>query len=408
MNILVVNAGSSSLKYQLIDSETNVVAAKGLCERIGLEGSLIQHKQLIKDIKVKKEAPMKDHADAMKLVVEALTDSEIGCIKDMNEIHAIGHRVVHGGSFFSGSILMTDDVLAKLKLCRAFAPLHTDAHLMGIQGCLETMPGKPQVFVFDTAFHQTMEPEAYTYTLPREYFDKYGIRRYGAHGTSHRYVSAEMAKLLNKPVEETKIVTCHIGNGSSISAVKGGKVMDTSMGFTPLAGVEMGTRCGDIDPSVVTYIMDKDGLTPAEMDTIMNKKSGFLGVTGFSSDSRDVEEAYMAGPSDPNYEGAKLAMDVLKHQIKKYIGSYAAIMNGLDAVVFTAGIGENSSILREMVCSDMEYLGIKLDKEANNAAVHLPDAAKITTEDSPVAVYVIPTNEELVIAKDTAAIIATL
>ena len=408
MNILVVNAGSSSLKYQLIDSETNVVAAKGICERIGGEGSLIQHKQLIKDIKVKKEAPMKDHADAMKFVIDALTDSEIGCIKDMNEIHAIGHRVVHGGAYFSGSILMTEDVLEKLKLCRAFAPLHTDAHLMGIQGCLETMPGKPQVFVFDTAFHQTMEPEAYTYALPKEYYEKYGIRRYGAHGTSHRYVSAEMAKLLDKPVEETKIVTCHIGNGSSISAVKGGKVMDTSMGFTPLAGVEMGTRCGDIDPSVVTYIMDKEGLTPAQMDNIMNKKSGFLGVTGFSSDSRDIENAYLAGPSDANYEGAKLSMDVLKHQIKKYIGSYAAIMNGLDAVVFTAGIGENSSILREMVCSDMEYLGIKLDKDANNAAVHLSDAAKITTEDSPVAVYVIPTNEELVIAKDTAAIIASL
>ena len=405
MNILVVNAGSSSLKYQLIDSETNVVAAKGICERIGGEGSLIQHKQLIKDIKVKKEAPMKDHADAMKLVVEALTDSEIGCIKDMNEIHAIGHRVVHGGSYFSGSILMTEDVLAKLKLCRAFAPLHTDAHLMGIQGCLETMPGKPQVFVFDTAFHQTMEPEAYMYALPKEYFDKYGIRRYGAHGTSHRYVSAEMAKLLDKPLEETKIITCHIGNGSSISAVKGGKVMDTSMGFTPLAGVEMGTRCGDIDPSVVTYIMDKDGLTPAEMDNIMNKKSGFLGVTGFSSDSRDVEDAYMAGPSDKNYEGAKLAMDVLKHQIKKYIGSYTAIMNGLDAVVFTAGIGENNTALREAVCTDMEYLGIKIDKEVNAKAKRQPNIVKLSTDDSKVAVYLIPTNEELVIAKDTETIV---
>ena len=400
MNILVVNAGSSSLKYQLIDSETNVVSAKGLCERIGLEGSLIQHKQLIKDIKIKKEAPMKDHADAMKLVVEALTDSEIGCIKDMNEIQAIGHRVVHGGAYFSGSILMTEDVLEKLKLCRAFAPLHTDAHLMGIQGCLEIMPNTPQVFVFDTAFHQTMKPEAYMYALPMEYYEKYGIRRYGAHGTSHRYVSAEMAKLLNKPVEETKIVTCHIGNGSSISAVKGGKVLDTSMGFTPLAGVEMGTRCGDIDPSVVTYIMDKDNLTPAEMDNIMNKKSGFLGVTGFSSDSRDVEDAYMAGPSDKNFEGAKLAMDVLKHQIKKYIGSYAAIMNGLDAVVFTAGIGENSSILREMVCTDMEYLGIKINEELNMNAPR-GTTVELTAEGSKVRVLIIPTNEELMIAKDT-------
>ena len=408
MNILVVNAGSSSLKYQLIDTDTNVVAAKGICERIGGEGSVIQHKQLIKDIKIKKEAPMKDHSDAMKLVVEALTDKEVGCISDMNEIQAIGHRVVHGGAYFSGSILMTEDVLAKLKLCRAFAPLHTDAHLMGIQGCLETMPDKPQVFVFDTAFHQTMEPEAYMYALPMEYYEKYGIRRYGAHGTSHRYVSAEMAKLLDKPLEETKIVTCHIGNGSSISAVKGGKVVDTSMGFTPLAGVEMGTRCGDIDPSVVTYIMDKDGLNAAQMDNIMNKKSGFLGVAGFSSDSRDIEDALIAGPTHENYERAKLAYDILKHQIKKYIGGYAAVMNGLDAVVFTAGIGENSTILREMVCRDLEYLGIKLDVAKNNATVHMPDAEKITTEDSPVAVYVIPTNEELVIAKDTAAIIASL
>jgi len=408
MNILVVNAGSSSLKYQLIQSETGVATAKGICERIGGEGALIDHKQLEKGLRIKLESPMANHADAMKLVVKYLTDAEYGCIASMDEIHAIGHRVVHGGAYFSASILLNEDVLAKLKLCRDFAPLHTDAHLMGIQGCLETMPGKPQVLVFDTAFHQTMAPEAYVYALPYKYYENYGIRRYGAHGTSHRYVSAEMAKLLDKPVKETKIVTCHIGNGSSISAVKGGKVMDTSMGFTPLAGVEMGTRCGDIDPALVPYIMDKEGISADEMNNIMNKKSGFLGVTGFSSDSRDVEDAYMAGPSNKNFEGAKLAMDVLKHQIKKYIGSYAAIMNGLDAVVFTAGIGENSSILREMVCTDMEYLGIKLDKAVNDATVHLPDATKISTEDSSVAVYVIPTNEELVIAKDTAAIIASM
>ena len=408
MNILVVNAGSSSLKYQLIDSETNVVSANGLCERIGLEGSLIQHKQLIKDIKVKKEAPMKDHADAMKLVVEALTDSEIGCIKDMNEIHAIGHRVVHGGSYFSGSILMTEDVLEKLKLCRAFAPLHTDAHLMGIQGCLETMPGKPQVFVFDTAFHQTMEPEAYTYALPREYFEKYGIRRYGAHGTSHRYVSAEMAKLLDKPVEETKIITCHIGNGSSISAVKGGKVIDTSMGFTPLAGIEMGTRCGDIDPAIVPFIMEKENLTPAEINDVMNKKSGFIGISGFSSDSRDLESAIEEGESNPNFERASLAVNMLKHQIKKFIGAYAAAMNGLDAIVFTAGIGENNPHLREIVCEDMEFFGVEFDKAVNAAANHPSEAVKLSKDTSKVAVYVIPTNEELVIAQDTAAIVSAL
>ena len=405
MNILVVNAGSSSLKYQLIQSDTGVASAKGICERIGAEGSLIDHKQLEKGLRVKFESPMANHADAMKLVIQYLTDKEYGCISSMDEIHAIGHRVVHGGSYFSGSILLNDDVLEKLKLCRDYAPLHTDAHLMGFQGCLETMPGKPQVLVFDTAFHQTMEPEAYVYALPYEYYEKYGIRRYGMHGTSHRYVSGEMAKLLNKPIEETKIVTCHIGNGSSITAVKGGKVVDTSMGFTPLAGVEMGTRCGDIDPAIVPYIMEKEGLTADQINAIMNKKSGFLGITGFSSDSRDLEDAIAAGPSDPNYERSCLAVNILKHQLKKYIGSYAALMNGLDAVVFTAGIGENNASLRELVCSDMEFFGIRLNKEANDAAVHKPDSIRISTDDSKVAVYVIPTNEELVIAKDTAAFV---
>ena len=408
MNILVVNAGSSSLKYQLIDTDTDVVAAKGICERIGMDGSRIEHKQVIKGLKTQYDFPMKDHADAMKMVVKYLTDAEYGCIKDMNEIQAIGHRVVHGGSFFSGSILMTEDVLEKLELCREFAPLHTVAHLMGIKGCLETMPGKPQILVFDTAFHQTMEPEAYIYALPYKYYEKYGIRRFGMHGTSHRYVSGEMAKLLGKPVEETKIVTCHIGNGSSITAVKGGKVMDTSMGFTPLAGVEMGTRCGDIDPAIVTYLMDKEDMSCEKINNVMNKESGFLGISGFSSDSRDIEDAIKAGPSDPNYEKSLLAVNILKHQIKKYIGSYAAIMNGLDAVVFTAGIGENSPMLRELILNDMDFIGIELDAEANKLAFRRSDATKISTESSKVNVYVIPTNEELVIAKDTAAIVATL
>ncbi len=405
MNILVVNAGSSSLKYQLIDTDTNTLYAKGICERIGAEGALIEHKQIEKGLKVKKESPMKDHADAMKLVVEHLTDPEVGCISSMDEIQAIGHRVVHGGAYFSQSILMTDEVLEKIKLCRDFAPLHTDAHLMGFKGCLEIMPGKPQVLVFDTAFHQTMAPEAYVYALPYEYYEKYGIRRYGMHGTSHRYVSGEMAKLLNKPVEETKIVTCHIGNGSSITAVKGGKVMDTSMGFTPLAGVEMGTRCGDIDPAIVPYIMERDGLSASEINNIMNKKSGFLGVAGVS-DARDLEDAINEGPSNPNYEKCLLAVNILKHQLKKYIGSYAAVMNGLDAVVFTAGIGENSTMLRKMVCEDMEFFGIELDEEQNLKAFRKGDPTKISKEDSKVAVWVIPTNEELVIAKDTAAIVA--
>ncbi len=406
MNILVVNAGSSSLKYQLIDTDTGTLYAKGLCERIGGNGSSIEHKQLIKDLKVKQESPLKNHADAMKLVVAHLTDPQVGCVASMDEIQAIGHRVVHGGAYFSESILLTDDVLEKLKLCRDFAPLHTDAHLMGIQGCLEIMPNKPQVLVFDTAFHQTMAPEAYVYALPYSYYEKYGIRRYGMHGTSHRYVGAEMTKLLNKPIEETKIVTCHIGNGSSISAIKGGKVLDTSMGFTPLAGVEMGTRCGDIDPAIITYIMENDQLTAAQMNDLMNKKSGFLGVSGFSSDSRDLEAAIANGPSDPHYERSVLAVNILKHNIKKYIGAYTALMNGLDAVVFTAGLGENNEKLRERVCENMEFFGIELDKVANDTAPHDSSIKKISTDSSKVAVYIIPTNEELVIAQDTAAIVA--
>ena len=408
MNILVVNAGSSSLKYQLIDSVTGVASAKGLCERIGANGSCIEHKNLVKGTKSKLESPMKDHADAMKLVVNYLTDKEVGVIESMDEIGAIGHRVVHGGSYFSKSILLNDDVLAKLELCKDFAPLHTIAHLMGIKGCLDTMPNKPQVLVFDTSFHQTMEPEAYMYALPYKYYSEYGIRRYGFHGTSHRYVSAEMAKILGKPIEETKIITCHIGNGSSITAVKGGKVMDTSMGFTPLAGVEMGTRCGDIDPAIVTLIMEKENMTPAEVNDMMNKKSGFLGITGVSSDSRDVEDAIAAGPENPNYEKALLAVNILKHQIKKYIGSYAAVMNGLDAVVFTAGIGENSIMLREMVCEDLEFFGIELDKDANKLAFRRSEPTKISKDGGRVSVYVIPTNEELVIARDTAAIVSAL
>ena len=408
MNVLVVNAGSSSLKYQLFDTETNTVFSKGICERIGGEGSLIDHKQLVKDLRVKKEVPMPTHADAMKYVVEALTDAEHGCIKSMDEIEAVGHRIVHGGAFFSESTLLTDEVLEKLKLCYDFAPLHTGAHIQGIQGCLAVMPNKPQVLVFDTAFHQTMAPEAYMYALPYRMYENYGIRRYGAHGTSHRFVAAEMIKILGKPAEETKIVTCHIGNGSSISAVKGGKVMDTSMGFTPLAGVEMGTRCGDIDPAVVTYMMDKEDLTTAQVNNLMNKESGFLGISGFSSDSRDLEDAIAQGPSCENYEKSNLAVNILKHHIKKYIGAYAAIMNGLDAVVFTAGIGENNPHLREIICEDMEYYGIEINKELNAKTLRQPNIVKLSTENSKVAVYLIPTNEELVIAKDTEKIVSAL
>ncbi len=405
MNILVVNAGSSSLKYQLIETEGHTVLAKGLCERIGTSGSQIEHKQVKKGLKAEVAYPIKDHSAAMKLVVKYLTDPEYGCISDMNEIHAIGHRIVHGGAFFSRSLLLTDHVYEKLELCRAYAPLHTEAHLMGIKGCLDNIPGKPQVLVFDTAFHQTMEPEAYMYALPYEYYEKYGIRRYGMHGTSHRYVSGETAKLLGKPIEETKIITCHIGNGSSVTAINGGKVVDTSMGFTPLAGLTMGTRCGDIDPAIVPFIMEKEGLTYHGVDNVMNKKSGFLGLTGYSSDSRDLENAIGMGPSSPNYEKSLLAVNMLKHQLKKFIGGYAAIMNGADAIVFTAGIGENSIMLRDMVCTDLEFLGVEFDKEANKLAFRRSEPTKISTDNSKVAVYVVPTNEELVIAMDTEEIV---
>ena len=407
MKILVVNAGSSSLKYQVLEPDTGTLFAKGICEAIGnTDASMITHQQVIKDIKIKDQPyPMENHAVALKLVVEKLLDPEVGCISSMDEIEAVGHRVVHGGAFFSESMLLTDDVLEKLKLCHDFAPLHTPAHIQGIQGCLAVMPDKPQVLVFDTAFHQSMAPEAYVYALPYELYEKYGVRRYGAHGTSHRFVAGEMCKILGR-TEGTKIVTCHIGNGSSISAVKDGKVMDTSMGFTPLAGVEMGTRCGDIDPALVPFMMEKLGLDGAGVNNLMNKKSGFLGISGFSSDSRDLESAISAGPSDPHYERANLAVNILKFQLKKYIGAYSAVMNGLDAVVFTAGIGENNPHLREIVCEDMEYFGIKINKELNAKMLRQSNIVKLSTNDSKVAVYLIPTNEELVIARDTAAIVS--
>ena len=405
MNVLVVNAGSSSLKYQLFDTQTATVYAKGICERIGTEGSLIEHKHLIKGLKVEESHAMPTHAEAMKFVVEKLLDPEYGCISSMDEIEAVGHRVVHGGAFFSESVILTDEVLEKLKLCHDFAPLHTPAHIQGIQGCLAVMPDKPQVLVFDTAFHQSMAPEAYMYALPYELYEKYGVRRYGAHGTSHRFVAGEMAKILGR-IEGTKIVTCHIGNGSSISAVKDGKVVDTSMGFTPLAGVEMGTRCGDIDPAIVPFMMEKLNLSTSEVNDLMNKKSGFLGVTsGYSSDSRDLEKAIEEGPSNPNYEKSNLAVNMLKNHIKKFIGAYTAEMNGLDAVVFTAGIGENNPHLREIVCEDMEYFGIKINKELNAKMLRQPNIVKLSTDDSKVAVYLIPTNEELVIARDTEALV---
>ncbi|MDD4772770.1 MAG: acetate kinase [Eubacteriales bacterium] len=399
MKVLVVNAGSSSLKYQLFNTETNNVDAKGICERIGIDGR-IEHSTSLMEEKIKCDMPMPNHSVATRIVVEFLTDPEVGCITDMSEIEAVGHRIVHGGDYFSESCLVDDSVIAKLELCVDIAPLHTSPHLMGIRGCMEVMPGIPQVVVFDTAFHQTMPSKAYFYPIPYTLYEKYKIRRYGFHGTSHRYVSHIMCDILGR-VENTKIVTCHIGNGSSISAVKDGKVIDTSMGFTPLDGVEMGTRCGSIDPSIVTFIMKHENIDPDDMNDFMNKQCGFLGVSGKYADSRDIEKAILEGDKK-----SLLAANILAYQIQKYIGSYAAAMNGLDAVVFTAGMGENNPELRTRVCTNMEYFGIELDAEINEAAHHQSNIVKLSTDASRVGVYLIPTNEELVIASETQKIVS--
>ena len=400
MKVLVVNAGSSSLKYQLFDTDASEVLAKGNCERIGIEGSRISHKNA-NGAAYESVQPIANHSDAMKLVVSALISAEHGCIGSVDEIEAIGHRVVHGGAYFTESVLVNDEVLSTLEKCTAYAPLHTPAHIMGIKGCKAAMPEVPEVLVFDTAFHQSMAPEAYMYGVSYDMYEDYQIRRYGAHGTSHRYVSGEMIKLLGR-TEGTKIVTCHIGNGSSISAVKDGRCVDTSMGFTPLDGIIMGTRCGAIDPAIVPFIMEKKGFTPAEMDNYMNKKCGFAGISGVGSDSRDVEKAMNEGN-----ERAKLTFDMLCYQIKKYIGAYSAAMGGLDAIVFTAGIGEHTPYIRANALSGLEYLGIKLDSE-RNTFVHSSTPVKLSAEDSAVAVYMIPTNEELVIAQDTEKIVKSM
>ena len=405
MKILVVNAGSSSLKYQLFDMERGDILAKGICERIAIDGK-ITHK-LPDGRKIEMDLDMPNHAVATKILVDTLTNADYGCIKDMSEIEAVGHRVVHGGPYFFESSLVTPEVMEKLRQCVDFAPLHTPAHLMGIDGCTAVMPNVPQVLVFDTAVPTTQPKKASTYAIKYEDAEEYQIRRYGAHGTSHRFVSAEMAKLLDKPVEETKIITCHIGNGSSISAVKGGKCVDTSMGFTPLDGVEMGTRCGSIDPAIVPYLMKKKNFTPDQVANYMNKECGFLGVSGISSDSRDIEAAILENDGIRS-ERAALAANVLAYQIQKYIGSYTAAMNGLDAIVFTAGMGENNTELRERVCTDMEFFGIELDKEANAKAHHQSNIVKLSTDNSKVAVWLIPTNEELMIARDTEEIVKAL
>lgn len=389
MKVLVINAGSSSLKYQLIDMNTKELMAKGLCERIGIDGSLLKHTPAGKDA-VKIEKPMPSHSDAINLVIEALVSKEHGVIADMSEIKAVGHRVVHGGEHFSSSVIITEEVKEILKECSVLAPLHNPANLIGIEACEQAMPGVPQVAVFDTAFHQTMPAEAYTYALPYEYYEKYKVRRYGFHGTSHYYVSKRAAEMLGKPIEELNIITCHLGNGSSLAAVKGGKCIDTSMGFTPLAGVEMGTRCGDIDPAIIPFIMEKEGITIDEMNTIMNKKSGVDGVSGISSDFRDVE-----GAANNGNERAKLALDIFAYTVKRYIGMYMAALGRVDAIVFTAGVGENSSEMRERIISGLDAYGIKIDAEKNKVR---GKEADISALDATVKTLVVPTNEELTIA----------
>ena len=396
MNILVINAGSSSLKYQLLNPETEEVLAKGLCERIGIDGKFTykpEGKQAIKDADV----AMPTHSEAIKAVLDALVDAENGVIASMKEIDAVGHRVVHGGEKFAKSVLLTDEVMAAIEECNPLAPLHNPANIIGIKACQDLMPGTPMVAVFDTAFHQTMPPVAYTYALPYEYYENDSVRRYGFHGTSHKYVSQRAAAMLGKPIEELKLVSCHLGNGSSVTAIDGGKSVDTSMGFTPLAGLPMGTRCGDIDAGIMEYLMNKHGMDITEMLNIMNKKSGVLGISGVSSDFRDLETAASEGNTR-----AALAVEAFEYSVRKLIGSYAAVMGGVDAVIFTAGVGENGIGNRANIVKGLEFMGIKMDAEKNKVRGEETD---VSAADATVRTLIIPTNEELMIALDTAALV---
>ena len=399
MNILVINAGSSSLKYQLLNPETEELLAKGLCERIGIDGKFTYKPQ--SEGKEKLDAvdiAMPTHAEAIKTVLNTLVDPKNGVIASMKEIDAVGHRVVHGGEKFAHSVLITDDVMKAIEECIPLAPLHNPANITGIKACQEVMPGVPMVAVFDTAFHQTMPPRAFTYAIPYEYYTQDGIRRYGFHGTSHSYVSKRAAEILDLPIEVLKIVTCHLGNGSSVDAIAGGKSIETSMGFTPLDGLPMGTRCGSIDVSIIEYLMENHNMTIDEVMNILNKKSGMLGVSGVSSDFRDLEKA-----ADEGNERAKLAIDMFCYKTHKRIGSAAAAMNGIDVLIFTAGVGENSPELREKIASGLDFMGVKIDHTKNMVR---GKEAIVSTDDSRVKILVIPTNEELVIAQDTASIVS--
>ena len=396
MKVLVINAGSSSLKYQLMDTDTRTVLAKGLCERIGIDGRLT-HKVPAKDLKLEFEIAMPTHAEAIQSVLDALTSAEHGVIRSMSEIDAVGHRVVHGGEKFAASARIDADVMAALEECIPLAPLHNPANITGIKACQAVMPSTPMVAVFDTAFHQTMPARSYIYALPYEYYEKDKVRRYGFHGTSHRYVSARAAALLGKPIEELKIITCHLGNGSSVSAIDGGRSVDTSMGFTPLAGVPMGTRSGDLDAGILEYLMNKYSMDIKEMLNVLNKKSGVLGISGVSSDFRDLENAAKEGN-----QRAELALEAFQYSVKKLVGAYAAAMGGVDAIVFTAGVGENDAATRMAVASGLEFMGVKMDAEANNVR---GKETVISSADSKVKVLLIPTDEELMIAMDTAEIV---
>ena len=391
MKILVVNCGSSSLKYQLIDMETEEVMAKGYLERIGIEGSFLTHR--VGEEKYRIEKDVKTHADGMELVIEQLLHKEYGVIKSLDEIDAIGHRIVHGGDKFTKSVLVDDEVVKGIEDAIKFAPLHNPAHLQGIYACQKALPGKPNVVVFDTAFHQTIPEKAYIYPIPYEYYEKYKIRKYGAHGTSHKFVSQRVAEIMNKPIEDLKIISCHLGQGASLCAIKDGKSIDTSMGLTPLGGVPMGSRSGDLDPSVVTFIMEKENISPADMETLLNKKSGKLGLSGVSIDDRDIEAAANEGN-----KRARLAIDNFVYQVAGYIGRFTAQMNGVDVITFEAGIGENGITVRKEICDYLGFLGVKIDEEKNNCR---GEEVEISTPDSKVKVYVVPTNEELMIARET-------
>ena len=395
MNVLVINCGSSSLKFQLINSESEAVLAKGLCERIGIDGRLTY--QPAGGEKNVSEKAMPTHTDAIQFVIDALTDADTGVVKSLDEIGAVGHRVVHGGEKFAKSVVVTPEVKAAIAECNDLAPLHNPANLIGIEACESLMPGTPQVVVFDTAFHQTMPEKAYMYGLPYEYYEKYKVRRYGFHGTSHSFVSKRVAEIVGKPYNATKTIVCHLGNGASVSAVLNGESVDTSMGLTPLEGLVMGTRSGDIDPAIMEFIAKKENLDIAGIMNVLNKKSGVEGVSGVSSDFRDLEAAAKAGN-----KRAELAIDVFAYRVAKYVGAYTAAMNGVDNIVFTAGIGENCALVRTKVCSYLGYLGITIDEEANGKR---GEEIVISTPDSKVKVLVVPTNEELAIARETVALV---